>query len=77
MKKCKYCQSEMGVYTKLAAWQFYDFSGNPQGVDVGVETKSVYCQNCNRRIGTLSQIEKGAKPLGQTHRMEKRSRSTR
>lgn len=64
MKRCRYCQSEMGVYTKVTAWQLYDFSGKPQGVDVGTETKSAFCQNCNRRIGTISQIEKGAKANG-------------
>ncbi len=57
MNRCKYCGSELGVYTKVKFYQYYNWDGMPDGVDVGCETKSIYCQKCDKRIGVLSDIE--------------------
>lgn len=58
MKKCPYCNSDYGVYTKAQAVQFYSFDGLAEGFEVLAfsESKSVYCQKCNKRIGLYKTV---------------------
>lgn len=53
MKKCPHCGSAYGVYTKFHGVQLYSFDGQAEGYEMleYSESKSVYCQKCNRRIG--------------------------
>ena len=53
MNKCPHCGSPYGVYTKVKGVQLYSFDGQAEGYEVLAfsESKSVYCQKCNKRIG--------------------------
>jgi len=59
MKKCKYCGSDYGVYTKIRGFQDYSFDGEPEGYEIDqlTESKSVYCRKCHKRLGTTKMFE--------------------
>ena len=52
--KCKHCKSVIGFYTKLKGVQYYNANAEPQGFEVDTQGVSVYCENCNRRVCSVS-----------------------
>ncbi|MBP5717405.1 MAG: hypothetical protein J6X53_00290 [Abditibacteriota bacterium] len=66
---CPYCgQSDLGVYSKVFAAQYYDWYGNACGfshdIAVSDETKGVYCPHCHKRITTLNRLEQQGRETG-------------
>lgn len=58
--KCPECGSEKGVHTVVTyAWQKYKYDGTPDGVsfDKDSEEPTLYCNNCKKAIGTISDKE--------------------
>lgn len=58
MNKCPHCHSSYGVYTKVKGVQLYTFDGQAEGYEIleYSESKSVYCQKCNRRVGLFKAV---------------------
>ena len=66
---CPYCGSSdtwRSVYTKIETSQYYDWNGNVQGFDYDdfLESRSVYCSCCDRRITTLAHLIEQGKERG-------------
>ena len=52
--KCKHCGRDIGFYTKIKGVQYYNENAEPQGFEVSTQGVSVYCQNCDRRVCSVS-----------------------
>ena len=56
--KCKHCGSNIGFYTKLKGFQYYNENAEPQGFDVDTQGYSVYCENCKKRVCSIAKFLK-------------------
>lgn len=66
---CPYCGNNdtwRSVYTKIETSQYYDWNGNEQGFadDDYLESRSVYCSCCDKRITTLNRLEEQGRERG-------------